>query len=638
MKELVIKAMAGDPEAFDQLVLANKPRLLAKAYSYLHNKEEALDVVQESFLKAYKSLHQLKEPQYFLTWIYKILIRESFAVLKRKKRVLQLKAEVRKQLILHQEEASPTYEYVHEALHLLRQDYQTAIILHYFYNFKIQEIAHMTDKPLNTIKMHLHRARLQLKKQLESSTNTSIKTKDVVQMLKEELREIAITFVTVPKDFYLSVDDYAGDHATFLWKEKNGEEGYYVELDAEGRLISLSQPAPSTGKKVSLEEQQCIAKQFLKTQYPEALEYFTLSTVKETEEGARLKFEQYVGNYPLSSYYCIIVTSMFGEVVDFTYRGYMTNPPLLPTTIASKENILHKLYVANWTMNMEYLSTDVFSVPVSGLYLVYESSIVHQTFDAETGEQLVEMDEYEETSTFMAFPKVDLTQPEETIDKVIGITQSMEIVRQTETEENLQQIVWREKGWQAPKDKTMDSFVLSRFEECIKARIDTKTNQLNGFVWFKERNGDYDYSFEQCRDIAIQFIATYYSEYIPYLQVKMEDPSFNNLNRAFFVFPVTVEGYRMDGEFFSISVNKTTGYIDMLMTPDLEISTIEAYTSNPIVDLSTAKQSLFNVDAVLEWQSDESSEKLRYRFRHHGNNQRIKGIDAVTGKLIFTNY
>lgn len=271
----------------------------------------------------------------------------------------------------------------------------------------------------------------------------------------------------------------------------------------------------------------------------------------------------------------------------------MTNPPLLPTTIASKENILHKLYVANWTMNMEYLSTDVFSVPVSGLYLVYESSIVHQTFDAETGEQLVEMDEYEETSTFMAFPKVDLTQPEETIDKVIGITQSMEIVRQTETEENLQQIVWREKGWQAPKDKTMDSFVLSRFEECIKARIDTKTNQLNGFVWFKERNGDYDYSFEQCRDIAIQFIATYYSEYIPYLQVKMEDPSFNNLNRAFFVFPVTVEGYRMDGEFFSISVNKTTGYIDMLMTPDLEISTIEAYTSNPIVDLSTAKQSLF---------------------------------------------
>ena len=68
---------------------------------------------------------------------------------------------IQQQLI--EQEQSMNYEFVHEALSLLRKDYQTVLILFYFYDFKVQEIAYLLDKPINTIKMYLHRGRIQLK-------------------------------------------------------------------------------------------------------------------------------------------------------------------------------------------------------------------------------------------------------------------------------------------------------------------------------------------------------------------------------------------------------------------------------------------------------------------------------------------
>lgn len=75
MTDLVTKAMAGNAEPIEQLVLMHKPKLIASAFSYMKNYEEAQDIVQETFLNAFQSLHHLKEPKYFSTWLYKILIR-----------------------------------------------------------------------------------------------------------------------------------------------------------------------------------------------------------------------------------------------------------------------------------------------------------------------------------------------------------------------------------------------------------------------------------------------------------------------------------------------------------------------------------------------------------------------------------
>ena len=441
-------------------------------------------------------------------------------------------------------------------------------------------------------------------------------------MLKDQLKATALKYFTVPEQYELFIEDFEHNKATFMWKEKDSDEGYYVELDANGKLISLSQPAKQNNVRISVEEQERIAKQFLKAEYEEALDYLTLSTVKENENGNRFKFEQFVGDYPLAAFYCFMSISHYGEILDFNFRGYTTNPPTLPDTITPKEKILHKLFEADWELNMQYLSSEYYSVPTSGLYVIYESSIVHHTFEANKEVLPVECEYYESKEIFAPFPNVASQSLKTAIESIIGIPHSMEIVRRSESDDNLQQIVWREKDWQVPDDKSMESFILSRFEESVKAEINTSKNQLKGFAWFKERKGNLDLTFEECRQVAAQFIATYFEEYVPYLLVKIEEPSFNNLHRATFILPISVDGYRMDGEFFMVCLNKTTGYIDMLMTPDLDISVIKSYTPPPIIDLSIAKQTLNDVDAFLQW--EENYLKMKQYLKHSKNLMNLK--------------
>ncbi|MEG0473285.1 MAG: DUF4901 domain-containing protein [Solibacillus sp.] len=500
----------------------------------------------------------------------------------------------------------------------------------------------MTNKPLNTLKIQLHRARIQVKKQLETMSKSSIKQQDVNKMLKEQLKNAALKFFTVPSQYELCIDDLVDEKAVFYWKDANNDEGYNVQLDIHGKLLSLSQPPITTNVRIPVGDQQCLAEQFLTSQYAEALDYFTLSKVSENEDRTRFQFEQFVGDYPLASFYCSIEIALNGQVLDFNFRGYTKNPPSLPDTLAPTETVLAKLFEADWTASMSYLSSESYTVPASGLYMLYESPIVYRTFNAMTGVYAFEseQDEEAEKEEFAPFPIVTPHVREETIETIIGVNPSMEIVRQFEVEQGEQSIVWREKDWPAPNDKSMNSFIQDRYAQSVKAKINVSTNQLKGFVWFEERTGDLELTFETCRKIAITFIATYYHEFVPYLQMALEKPSFNELHRAFFTFPVAVNGHHVDE--FLLSINKTTGNIDMLMTPRIEISAIKAYTSAPLLELSKAKHALKDVDAFLEWaenyNSDEPQQLLNYSFGHYETKQSIKGINAVTGELILMKF
>ena len=278
--------------------------------------------------------------------------------------------------------------------------------------------------------------------------------------------------------------------------------------------------------------------------------------------------------------------------------------------------------------------------------MLYESPVVYRTYDADTGTSAFDRNDDAnldmEEVTYVPMPAVAPQVPEESVEAIIGVTSSMEIVRQAMTEEDTQVIVWREKDWQAPVDNSLESYWQDHYEQCVKAKITKSTNQLKGFAWFKERTGNFDLSYEACRNIAISFITTYYREYVPYLQMKLDEPSFNELHRACFIFSLTVDEFHVDSEFFMITVNKTTGYIDMLMTPRIEISAINAYTPTPLLKPSEAKQALKDVDALLRWnhsyKDDDTSEQLVYAFCHSKTKQSIRGINAVTGELILMNY
>ena len=102
MEQLVKEAITGNKEAFEQIIGIEKPRLYAKALSYVGDKEDALDIMQETCMKAYKAIHQLQEPKYFSTWLFKLLIHESYATLRLRKRTLTIEAELIQQQLTEQ--------------------------------------------------------------------------------------------------------------------------------------------------------------------------------------------------------------------------------------------------------------------------------------------------------------------------------------------------------------------------------------------------------------------------------------------------------------------------------------------------------------------------------------------------------
>lgn len=81
MRELVEQAWEGDRNAFTTLVLQNEGILNRVALSVLGNPEDAADAVQEAVFSAWKHLGALRKPQYFRTWLTRILLRECYRIL-----------------------------------------------------------------------------------------------------------------------------------------------------------------------------------------------------------------------------------------------------------------------------------------------------------------------------------------------------------------------------------------------------------------------------------------------------------------------------------------------------------------------------------------------------------------------------
>lgn len=88
IEKLVRKAQKGDDKAFLMLYQQHEAEIYRTAYMYLKNKQDALDVVQETAYQSFKSIGSLREPQYFKTWILKIAIHRAIYMLKQRNKVI----------------------------------------------------------------------------------------------------------------------------------------------------------------------------------------------------------------------------------------------------------------------------------------------------------------------------------------------------------------------------------------------------------------------------------------------------------------------------------------------------------------------------------------------------------------------
>lgn len=147
--ELVQQAIAGNKQAFEQLIKSESEKLYKIAFLHMRNKEDALDVIQETTYKAYVSIQQLKTAAYFSTWLVKILIRTAYKELERKKKLIQLPEETISYLLDTSHTLEPSLAIdLSDALSSLNTNYRNAILLFYYYDLPIRTISSIRYRSL----------------------------------------------------------------------------------------------------------------------------------------------------------------------------------------------------------------------------------------------------------------------------------------------------------------------------------------------------------------------------------------------------------------------------------------------------------------------------------------------------------
>lgn len=165
----VKKAIKGDTQALEALLLLEQKMLYYKALSYVSTREDALDAIQETSYRALLSVHQLKNPEYFSTWLFRILIRECYKLLREQKKMVPYEDEVLLKKLETKDDRELETSIVREALSRLNTSYQTSIVLFYYHDLSIKDISEIMEKSVGTVKTHLRRARKKLKIEIERS-------------------------------------------------------------------------------------------------------------------------------------------------------------------------------------------------------------------------------------------------------------------------------------------------------------------------------------------------------------------------------------------------------------------------------------------------------------------------------------
>ena len=161
-EELIKEAISGDDKAFEKLINSYKVHLYKISYSYVKNKDTSLEVIQDITYKAWFNIGSLKDVKLFKAWITKIAVNTALTYVKKDKKVLFIEdlLESKNPLIYKPKEISIEEKLdLYQALDLLKPKYKTIILLRYFDDMKIEDIAYILDLSSNTVKTRLRRAK-----------------------------------------------------------------------------------------------------------------------------------------------------------------------------------------------------------------------------------------------------------------------------------------------------------------------------------------------------------------------------------------------------------------------------------------------------------------------------------------------
>lgn len=195
---LIKKSVDGNVDAFEELIKDYEKRAYNIAYRLLKNPEDAMDVVQEAFIKVYKSIKEFKFKSSFSTWVYRIVVNTSIDFMRSKKVVYSLdetikceKGDIKREIADYENtpeielERKLAKELVQKSIDKLDDIHRTVIILRDIQGFSYDEISEILCCSFGTVKSRISRGRIALKEIILKE----MEHKDVDLSQKNERRE-----------------------------------------------------------------------------------------------------------------------------------------------------------------------------------------------------------------------------------------------------------------------------------------------------------------------------------------------------------------------------------------------------------------------------------------------------------------
>ncbi|MBR6755354.1 MAG: sigma-70 family RNA polymerase sigma factor [Peptococcaceae bacterium] len=179
--ELIKKAKKGDIAAFEELVRLHEKKVYTIAYKYMGNYEDAGDITQETFIKAYQVIETFRGEASFGTWVYRIAANKALDELRKRKKfqITSLEEEIELEAgsvskEIAAEDVTPeeyylqqeTGQYLQQLLNEMREEYKVVIIMREVEGRTYEEMAKALDCSLGTVKSRLSRARNHLKEKI----------------------------------------------------------------------------------------------------------------------------------------------------------------------------------------------------------------------------------------------------------------------------------------------------------------------------------------------------------------------------------------------------------------------------------------------------------------------------------------
>lgn len=165
-RDLIARARRRDVEAYNLLVSRWEKRVFNYLLRLVRDREDALDLSQDVFLKAYQNLAKLDNPERFGPWLFRIAHNEAYSLFRKRKPEDELPAEQAPELSRFRMLPAELSLAVETALSRLSPDQREAVVLKVYEGFKFEEIAEALDCPVSTVKSRLYTALDALKETL----------------------------------------------------------------------------------------------------------------------------------------------------------------------------------------------------------------------------------------------------------------------------------------------------------------------------------------------------------------------------------------------------------------------------------------------------------------------------------------